>query len=98
MLREKFLDIRNKQTEKLVITYKIRSICRIIPPITRKRRIARKILDIHLYLGSYLEKFCIIRWILTIAGKILDIMTELSVMLDLIRWLDVIDGNFPSNK
>ncbi len=38
------------------------------------------------------------RWILTISGKVLDIMTKLCVMHYLTRLFGVIDGKFPSNK
>jgi hypothetical protein len=56
----KFLDIPEKWAEKLVLTYQIGTIDRKIASIPRKRVIARKVLAIHPYLGSYPEKFGII--------------------------------------
>jgi hypothetical protein len=49
-------------------------------------------------LGSYMDNFGIIRWILTISGKVLDIMTKLPVILYFTRLLGVIDGKFRVNK
>jgi hypothetical protein len=93
----KFLDIPEKWAEKLVLTYQIGTIDRKIASIPRSRVIARKVLAIHPNLSSYPKKIGII-YLLTISGKVLDIMTKLPVILYLTRLLGVIYGNFRVNK